>query len=52
MRNELPKIKPIAKREEILHTVQAINNDPTLKMPEAIEIRRLRYYRYKIVNSI
>jgi len=53
MRNKFPKIKRVfhvlkdiyklfqqsPKREEMLHRVQTIINDPILKVPEAIEIR-------------
>ncbi|VVC34953.1 Ribonuclease H-like domain,HAT, C-terminal dimerisation domain [Cinara cedri] len=38
------------KREEMLHKVQVILNDPILKIPEAIEIRWLSHY--KIVYAI
>jgi len=38
------------KREEILHRVQAIKNDPVLKIPEAIEICWLSHY--KVIHAI
>ncbi|KAF0753047.1 zinc finger protein 862-like [Aphis craccivora] len=55
MRNKFPKIKRIfhvlkdiyklfqqsPKREEMLHRVQTIINDPILKVPEAIEIQQV-----------
>ena len=64
MRNKFPKIKRVfnvlkdiyklfhqsPKREEMLHRVQTIINDPILKIPEAIEIRWLSHY--KIVHAI
>uniref|UniRef100_A0A2S2PJ55 Zinc finger protein n=1 Tax=Schizaphis graminum TaxID=13262 RepID=A0A2S2PJ55_SCHGA len=64
MRNKFPKIKRVfhvlkdiyklfhqsPKREELLHKIQAILNDPILKIPEAIEIRWLSHY--KIVHAI
>lgn len=64
MRNKFPKIKRVfhvlkdiyklfhqsPKREKMLHRVQTIINDPILKVPEAIEIRWLSYY--KIVHAI
>lgn len=38
------------KREELLHKIQVILNDPILKIPEAIEIRWLSHY--KIIHAI
>ncbi|KAF0773511.1 zinc finger protein 862-like [Aphis craccivora] len=64
MRNKFPKIKRVfhvlkdiykllhqsPKREELLHKIQVILNDPILKIPEVIEIRWLSHY--KIVHAI
>lgn len=38
------------KRENILHEIQAVINDPILKVPECIEVRWLSHY--KIVNAV
>lgn len=38
------------KRENILHEIQAVINDPILKIPECIEVRWLSHY--KIVNAV
>lgn len=38
------------KKENILHEIQAVINDPILKIPECIEVRWLSHYR--IVNAV
>lgn len=38
------------KKENILHEIQAVVNDPVLKIPECIEVRWLSHY--KIVNAV
>ena len=38
------------KRENILHEIQSVINDPILKVPECIEVRWLSHYR--IVNAV
>jgi len=38
------------KRENILHEIQVVTNDPILKIPKCIEVRWLSHY--KIVNAV